>query len=233
MTAASSIPLPPKEYMSLVSGVPVASDLLTEAFMTSSARQRERFETINRLTSTDHLLDVGCGCGRFARSLIDSPLGGYTGFDRHPGMVAWSSENITPADPRFRFVHIDVASPYDMIDGHEGKVRADRLSFPFDDNAFTCANLASVFTHMYAGEIRQYLRELKRVVRPGGQIVFSVFLTQKPTYDLVHNVTLNVDDFSRMLDEEGWQLLSESQRRLDRRELLWDSNQQNFFTATV
>lgn len=47
------------------------------------------------------ILDVGCGCRRLARNLVDLPIGSYTGFDRHKDMIDWCAREISSRDPPF------------------------------------------------------------------------------------------------------------------------------------
>jgi len=126
------------------------------------------------------LLDVGCGCGRVAYFLRDSPIGSYAGFDRNPDLVAWAEAHLGAADPRFRFLHVSVASPYELLDGHRGSSSAQALRFPFPDAEFDLALASSVFTHMPSDDVDAYLRELRRVVAPRGRVLASWFLSDDP-----------------------------------------------------
>jgi SAM-dependent methyltransferase len=62
------------------------------------------------------------------------------------------------------------------------------------------ACLFSVFTHMYRDEIQLYLRELLRVLKPGGRVVASWFLYDDETYDsAVHGafpMTHRLDEYT-------------------------------------
>jgi SAM-dependent methyltransferase len=137
------------------------------------------------LTSPEtDLLDVGCGCGRLARFLVDTPIRAYTGFDRHPGMIDWCRREIGARDPRFRFDHLDVTSVYVDWDGHAGAIDAARCAFPYPSASFDAAFLSSVFTHMPMPEVERYLAELARVVRAGGRVLLSVFHAEdRPAQD--------------------------------------------------
>lgn len=121
------------------------------------------------------LLDIGCGCGRVASRLLDSPIETYAGFDRHPGMIEWARSHISSRDSRFRFQHIDVQSPYEELDSEVGTGAAHQFVFPYDDGAFTGALAASVFTHIEFQATGRYLTETARVLAPGGALLASFF----------------------------------------------------------
>ena len=166
------IPLPSLEFMRLVCG---DRPDLEDHFHELGGEVVERLRSHEMLHPDVRFLDVGCGCGRIARWLLAEELAAYTGFDRHPGMIAWCQENITPKDPRFTFLHVDVKSSYTMIDGQRGAIEVSDFRFPFDDAEFDHALLASVFTHMPLDETTSYLRELRRVVSNAGKILLTVF----------------------------------------------------------
>jgi SAM-dependent methyltransferase len=130
------------------------------------------------LSPTTRFLDIGCGCGRLARHLLDTPLASYTGFDRHAGMVAWCRENIEPLRDNFRFHHFSVKSAYDHWDLEFGERDGAAFEFPFDDGSFDSAFLGSVFTHMKIEETRNYLGQIHRTLSSKGKVVLSVFQSE-------------------------------------------------------
>lgn len=168
----SEIAPPPVEWMRLVCG---DRPDLEDHFHELGGEITERLRAHGMLHAGSRFLDVGCGCGRIARCLVAEELASYTGFDRHPGMIAWCQRHITSKDPRFTFIHVDVKSAYTMVDGHRGAIDARELRFPFGDGAFDHALLASVFTHMPLDETSSYLHELRRVVSDAGNVLLTVF----------------------------------------------------------
>ena len=173
MTRSAEVPLPPFEYRTLVCGPNSES-----TFEDRGREQVERLKAQQMLAEGADLLDVGCGCGRLARFLLDERIGSYEGFDRHSGMIDWCNRHLAPLDPRFRFRHVDVKSVYVEWDAHAGTIAGDALVLPYPDDAFDSIVLASVFTHMPLHEARHYLGELQRVVRPAGRILLSVFFAE-------------------------------------------------------
>ena len=166
------IPMPPVEFQTLVCGT--GGEPLFEEV---GCWLRDVLHQQGMLTSGARLLDVGCGCGRLARYLIELSIGSYHGFDRHKGMVDWCIQQIGSHDPRFRFDYFDLKSAYTVLDGQAGTIDAQTFRFPYPDASFDSVLLASVFTHMPPDETRQYLSELARVMRPGAKALLSVFLS--------------------------------------------------------
>jgi SAM-dependent methyltransferase len=146
-------------------------------FATVGRAQVEMLTEHGMLGERVDLLDIGCGCGRMARYLPGRPCRSYRGFDRHPGMIKWCSDVLTPIDPRLRFDLVSVRSAYVAWDHHDGQQDAESLTFPYPSNTFDSILMASVLTHMPFSEVRRYLSEASRVMRPGGKILLSVFLT--------------------------------------------------------
>lgn len=132
----------------------------------------------------EDLLDIGCGVGRVAIALTDyiSESGSYEGFDVVPRGIAWCQSQITPRYPNFHFRAVDVHSrQYNPIGGDP----AGGFTFPYRDNSFDIAIAVSVFTHMRPDGVLRYLEEAHRVLRPGGRIVATFFLTDQAVLDLL------------------------------------------------
>lgn len=118
------------------------------------------------------LLDVGCGIGRIAIPLTTylSPTGKYDGFDIVPHGIRWCADHITPKFPNFRFLLADIRNKnYNP----NGGVVASEYRFPYADDSFDVIVLTSVFTHMLPREVLQYLREIRRVLKPGGRSLIT------------------------------------------------------------
>jgi SAM-dependent methyltransferase len=132
------------------------------------------FVDLGGLRPSESVLDIGCGVGRMAAPLtryLDAE-GRYEGFDIVPAGIDWCRANITPRHPRFHFQLADIRNP----EYRGGSQEAAEYRFPFDDASFDFAFATSVFTHMRPGEVRRYVSELGRVLRPGGRGLFTCFL---------------------------------------------------------
>lgn len=133
------------------------------------------FELFRRggLSATDDVLDVGCRSGRMARPLAGWLEGRYEGFDVAPDAIQWCRSRIGRRHPNFGFALLDLANDTYNPGGTES---AASVRFPYDDDSFDFAIVASVFTHLVPAELLHYLDELARVVRGGGRLFATYFL---------------------------------------------------------
>ena len=133
-----------------------------------------RTEVISRGLRAEHrVLDIGSGVGNLALGLVDYLRGGYDGVEIHSAAVAWCQRAITSRYPTFRFHHADLASEAYNPGGRE---LASTYRFPFADQEFDFIFLGSVFTHMLPDATANYVREIARMLRPGGVCAASFFL---------------------------------------------------------
>ena len=131
-----------------------------------------------QLQPGDSVLDVGCGLGRMAVALMPYVTGRYEGFDIDENAVRWCRENITPKAPNFRFQAVAVQN---NRYNRDGGLDAETFRFPYGDETFDLAFLASVFTHLLPKSVANYVRELRRVLKPGGRCVASYMLLNEQT----------------------------------------------------
>lgn len=145
---------------------------------------RRHFIELAQLRPEHRVLDVGCGIGRMAIPLTEylSPAGGYWGFDIVKKGIDWCDERITPKFPNFRFQHSDV---YNRHYNPGGQVRACDYRFPFEDDFFDFIFLTSVFTHMVPADLENYLREIARVLKPGGRCLITFLLRNEESAGLI------------------------------------------------
>jgi SAM-dependent methyltransferase len=118
------------------------------------------------------LLDVGCGSGRLAKALVPYLTSGrFVGTDVVQELLDYARDGC-PASWEFALV--------------------EEIRIPFRDNTADMACFFSVFTHLLHEESYCYLLDARRVVKPGGKIVFS-FLEYE------HNWQIFADTFSTVL----------------------------------
>lgn len=116
------------------------------------------------------VFDLGCGSGRLAVALSDSDIvREYVGTDVVQSLLDYAA---TKCRPEFRFV------------------LNRKLTIPVPPNSVDIACAFSVFTHLLHHESFIYLEEMRRVVRPGGRIVFSFLEFAEPGHWLIFEQTV-------------------------------------------
>ena len=127
------------------------------------------------LPANGRLMDVGCGYGRLAVGLLGSNdfHGSYIGFDILRRHVTWCKKNLTPIAPTYKFRYADI---HNARYNPEGTVEPLQYRFPAPIGTVDAIALFSVFTHFYRKDIEHYLREFRRVLKPGGVAITTWFL---------------------------------------------------------
>lgn len=120
------------------------------------------------------VLDIGCGIGRMARPLTDflSEKGKYEGFDVVSDGIEWCKKAYAKYK-NFRFQYIPLQNDLYNLDTDKS---AENFTFPYDDGSFDLVMLISVFTHMQPDEVKRYVSEIARVLKPGGFCFTTFFL---------------------------------------------------------
>jgi SAM-dependent methyltransferase len=144
-------------------------------FLRQGKQFRSYFEKYAGLHPGSRVLDVGCGIGRMAVPLTEvlhPDQGFYEGFDVVKTGIDWCQNRITPDFPHFRFQYVPLLNDLYRTDGGD----ATTFRFPYPDAHFDLVILTSVFTHMLPDETEHYLKEIHRVLQPGGRVFASFFL---------------------------------------------------------
>jgi SAM-dependent methyltransferase len=122
------------------------------------------------LATDGYLVDVGCGSGRLAKPLSADHTGRYLGVDLVPDLIAHARKIVGRPDWRFEVI--------DHIGIPEADGRADMVCF------------FSVLTHLLHEQAYWYLEEARRVLKPGGKVVFSFLEFTDPVHWDVFMATL-------------------------------------------
>lgn len=129
------------------------------------------------------MLDVGCGFGRnsifFAKNGFD-----VSGFD-----LSEHSVNLTLEKAKNNNVELKKFTVADM------------LNFPFEDNSFDCMLALNVISHTDLEGFKQILSEIKRTLKPNGEVYFTV--GSKESYWFKNPVCTYVDENTRIRIEDG------------------------------
>jgi len=122
----------------------------------------------------DAVLDLGCGNGQVAMGLLDEGLGGYWGLDVCAGAIAFCRAAFAPW-PEFRFRHLDVRN---ARYAPQGAMEPAAMRLPFEAGTFDAALCKSLFSHLETEAVaRRYVGELARVIRPGGRLYSTWFVS--------------------------------------------------------
>ena len=144
----------------------------------------QTFVRVAGLQPNESVLEVGCGVGRMAVALTRflSPAARYEGFDIVREGIDWCQRAINSRFPNFGFRHSDL---YNHEYNPAGRDQASEYRFPYANDSFDFVFLTSVFTHMLPDEVRHYLREVHRVLKPGGRCLITFFLMNPESQKLV------------------------------------------------
>lgn len=146
VTPTDGLPLPPRRLM-----VRVAMTADADWFLRSGRAGFDAIAAHVPLGDTGAVLDFGCGCGRVTRYFRD--FGGtVAGSDLSRPAVDWCRENL----PFGHFEVNGIAPP-----------------LAFEDEGFDLVYALSVFTHLTADLQLAWRDELRRVLKPGGRLLFT------------------------------------------------------------
>ena len=132
------------------------------------------------LTPQLKVLEIGCGCGRFAFAFAPKmDDNAYTGVDIDRPSIASAKSNAYLQRKKFAFHHLDV---HNAEYNPNGKYSAEEYRFDLDDNSFDVVFLVSVFTHMLPADVKNYIKEIGRMLKSGGHVMFTTFIMDAGTH---------------------------------------------------
>jgi SAM-dependent methyltransferase len=181
--------LPPPYLRYRVNGTPK-----TELFLNQGKKRANGIETCLRIVGRDvdsfeNVLDFGCGCGRtiiwFAGKKVN-----FNGTDIDPEAVQWCRDNL-------KFANFDTNNELPPL--------------KYEDSKFDLIYAVSVFTHLDEYRQFQWLLELKRVLRPEGILIMTVY-NEKQQLEEVDELKYRIRN-DRIGKIPSWYLTSSRSKR--------------------
>lgn len=125
------------------------------------------------LTPGDSVIDIGCGSGRLSTQLSQrfGDTINYCGVDVVPELLDYARSK---ADSAYRFC---------LTEG---------LAIPAPDDSADLVAAFSVFTHLKHRESLEYIRDAKRVLKPGGRLIFSFLELPRHRREFLYTVAVTV-----------------------------------------
>jgi SAM-dependent methyltransferase len=142
------LPLPPARMRAQVG--PLHAD--ARFFLESGRHNADLVRDLVPLEEVGALLDWGCGCGRVLRHWSTLQGTAVYGCDINPKMVEWCGTNLPFAE-----VALNELSP----------------PLPYTEGTFGLVYAFSVMTHLSEELQREWVAECRRVLEPGGYLLFS------------------------------------------------------------
>ncbi len=149
---SDGLPVPPSNLIVLVGGRTNAvlfmegGKLVLNSILETLARHGVGADKLQRV------LDFGCGCGRVVRYWKDYPATKIYGSDYNPKLVEWCAANLPFGD----FGINELAPP-----------------LKYQDGFFDLVYAFSVFTHLPEALSEDWIKELQRVLKPGGHALLT------------------------------------------------------------
>jgi SAM-dependent methyltransferase len=154
-------------------GTPRLYDLSAALLPGSRRRSHRRLLAAGGVRPGDRVLDVGCGPGYFARMLAEEvgPEGSVVGIDAAPEMIEYATRRARRlSNCRFQ------------------PGTAESLAFP--DASFDVVVSSLVMHHLPREGRLPAVREMRRVLRPGGRLVLADFeIPQRGPWHMVASLT--------------------------------------------
>lgn len=157
-------------------------------YLHSALSEAQRVVGVLALQPDELVADVGCGQGRMAIGLARlRPRSRYVGIDVSGPSIAWCKRRIEARHPTFRFYHLDLVNArYNP----GGAAMPPDFRLPVEDASVAVVYLWGVVTNMEPDFLPAYVREIDRVLQPGGRL----FLTANVETD-VPDVSINPPNY--------------------------------------
>lgn len=136
------------------------------------------------LQGTDRILELGCNVGQTAYSLVYylKPSGSYEGLDFAREPISWAKQEITPRKPNFCFRWGNVSHP---IYNPNGIMQGIDFSFPYPPESFDYVCIPHIFMHLRSAEVRHYLNQIAKLLKPGGLCLLAGFIMNSESEEFI------------------------------------------------
>lgn len=111
-------------------------------------RRADYFISEGKITSTDYVLEIGCGTGLFTEKVYNKTHAKIVATDISPELLEQGKKKLPQVDFRV----------------------ADAMNLDFADNTFDVVFGSSIIHHL---EFEKSLKEILRLLKPGGRMVFA------------------------------------------------------------
>ena len=150
--AEDGLPVPPPRLIVRVAGTADVGWFLESGRLAAESVQQSLARHGRRMEELAALLDFGCGCGRVTRHWVGLDGTAVHGADANEHAISWCRANLSFA----RFASNGLAPPLDH-----------------GDESFDLVYALSVFTHLPEDLQHAWVRELTRLLRPGGFLLLT------------------------------------------------------------
>lgn len=119
----------------------------------------------------NNILDVGCGTGLLgiACEPFLGKKGRLVGIDVSKNDIDFC-RSYYPANT-FEFIHLDINNPF-----YSPSQGSEKIGWPLEDASFDMVTALSVWTHLREEDALRYMKEVYRVLKPGGKAIITFFL---------------------------------------------------------
>jgi SAM-dependent methyltransferase len=150
--APDGMPLPPADLRFLVARTTSISWFLEGGALAFESTLEALGRSGVAVEQLEAVLDFGCGCGRVLRNWSSLKGPRVSGCDFNPRLVEWTAANLPFAE-----------------------VRVNKLAppLPYLTEEFDLVYALSVFTHLTEELQVPWIKELARILKPGGFVAFS------------------------------------------------------------
>jgi SAM-dependent methyltransferase len=151
--APDGLPLPPRTLIAKVIATGWAAQYLEGGEKFHQKMKDHLAQAELKLDDFKSILDFGCGSGRLTRHMHGLKDAKVYGSDYNPKLIKWCRDNLKFAD-----------------------FSVNNLNPPmkFENDAFDFIYHNSVFTHLSEENIRNWMGEFARLLRPGGVMYFNI-----------------------------------------------------------